>query len=702
VFDHPAVQRHRALAGVCGVVEGGDDLAGPDELDLGRGEGGVRWPNLGGMDQRLAVKPQRAAAPGFVRKSVRILIGVIDRVQRRQSKRPGRQDQTAQMRFQRRASARPVGQAQPFGQVIGAGDQRSQPVPRGLSGDGVDLQHGARGLDHRPERAVKTRAVQPLAHGGQLLGGLQLGDQHRIGLGLSRHRQVGRQIRRTGLGDAQDGTSARLTEACNGRRRGGARLGFPRWRDRIFKVKDQRIRAQARRFLDGARLVAGHKQGRPQRRRETGIVTHGGKAYKRGMSNATPQPRPAQPSVITLSSLVAGSQVGGAVTNAVLFAHGVRSQFLPTIILSRHPGLGAPGGGAVDTGLIRAALTGLAEHGRFTVADAVFTGYFTRPDQVEAAAEAIAAAKAERPDLLVMVDPIIGDGPADARNDRLYVSAQTAAAIRDRLVPRADVITPNRFELSWLSGRPIEAEADAVAAARALAPVTLVTSAPAGEGEVAVLVVEAQDATRLTSPRMDGAPNGTGDLFAASALAAHIDGADWRRAAGLAMARVSHVLEATLASDPADLLLTPETLRAPVAAPRPVRVGARRPAWVMGLDGCRGGWAAVMVDLNGLEAPQRALFETFDAALSWGAQVHAVDMPIGFEDQSSGAGGRVCEREARTRLGARRSSIFASPLRPALAATSHDQASALNRAAGGPGLSRQSFISSPKCVRSMR
>lgn len=414
------------------------------------------------------------------------------------------------------------------------------------------------------------------------------------------------------------------------------------------------------------------------------------------MSNATPQPRPVQPSVITLSSLVAGSQVGGAVTNAVLFAHGIRSQFLPTIILSRHPGLGAPGGGAVDTGLIKAALAGLAKHGRFAVADAVFTGYFTRPDQVEAAAEAIAAAKAERPDLLVMVDPIIGDGPADARDDRLYVSAQTAAAIRDRLVPLADVITPNRFELSWLSGKPIETEAEAVAAARALAPVTLVTSAPAPEGEIAVLVVEARDAARLTAPRQEGAPNGTGDLFAASALAARIEGADWRRAAGLAMGRVSHVLTATLATDPADLLLTPDTLTAPVLAPRPVRVGARRPAWVMGLDGCRGGWAAVMVDLNGLEAPQSALFETFDAALGWGAQVHAVDMPIGFEDQRSGAGGRVCEREARTRLGARRSSVFASPLRPALAATSHDQASALNRAAGGPGLSRQSFNLFPK------
>tara|TARA_E500000318_G_scaffold35460_2_gene34630 strand:- start:189 stop:881 length:693 start_codon:yes stop_codon:yes gene_type:complete len=111
----------------------------------------------------------------------------------------------------------------------------------------------------------------------------------------------------------------------------------------------------------------------------------------------------------------------------------------------------------------------------------------------------------------------------------------------------------------------------------------------------------------------------------------------------------------------------------------------------MGLDGCKAGWAAVMVDLNGIEAPRRAVFEQFQDAYDWGAQVIAVDMPIGFEAAPSDPPGRACERLARQRLGKRRSSIFPSPLRIALSASDYEHANQLNRAAGGPGLSKQAY-----------
>jgi len=410
------------------------------------------------------------------------------------------------------------------------------------------------------------------------------------------------------------------------------------------------------------------------------------------MADTTPQPR-----VLVISSLVATSEVGGGVTAQVLAAHSVRPHLAPTVMLGRHPALGAPGGGPVPITLMTSALEGAKANGALDAVDAIFTGYFHNPDQVRLAAGVIAAARSKRPDLLVMVDPILGDGEADGGDAGLYVSADTARTIRDVLLPLASVITPNRFELAWLAQTPVETPEQAVAAARQLAPVVLCTSAPTDLHDVCVMTVTRDDAFSARMPRIDPAPFGTGDVFAASALAERLKGARWRDAAARAMARISHVLEETrLAGETADLRLTCEILQAPLRAPALRRVGARRPAWVMGLDGCKAGWAGVMVDLNGLEAPRRAVFERFQDAFDWGAQVIAVDMPIGFQTQPSGPSGRACERAARQRLGPRRSSVFPSPLRAALAATEYGEANRLNRAAGGQGLSKQAFNLFPK------
>jgi predicted RNase H-like nuclease len=92
-----------------------------------------------------------------------------------------------------------------------------------------------------------------------------------------------------------------------------------------------------------------------------------------------------------------------------------------------------------------------------------------------------------------------------------------------------------------------------------------------------------------------------------------------------------------------------------------------------------------------------ALFPRFEDALARAAaaEVVAVDMPIGFQETAE-PGGRVCERLARSRLGPRRSSVFATPSRGALAAASYRRALAVNRRGGGPGLSKQCFHLFPK------
>jgi predicted RNase H-like nuclease len=67
-------------------------------------------------------------------------------------------------------------------------------------------------------------------------------------------------------------------------------------------------------------------------------------------------------------------------------------------------------------------------------------------------------------------------------------------------------------------------------------------------------------------------------------------------------------------------------------------------------------------------------------------------MPIGLPD----AGRRACDAATRAQLGIRRSSVFPSPIRPMLEASSYEEALAIGRRVDGRGLSRQAFNLVPK------
>jgi hypothetical protein len=108
---------------------------------------------------------------------------------------------------------------------------------------------------------------------------------------------------------------------------------------------------------------------------------------------------------------------------------------------------------------------------------------------------------------------------------------------------------------------------------------------------------------------------------------------------------------------------------------------------LLGVDGCRAGWLAIAAALEGPEVScqlhQNA--EALVASTDW--QLMAIDIPIGLPEQGS----RACDQEARSRLGARRSSVFPAPIRAVLQAEDHQQACAISRQLQGKGISCQSF-----------
>jgi pyridoxine kinase len=225
------------------------------------------------------------------------------------------------------------------------------------------------------------------------------------------------------------------------------------------------------------------------------------------------------PLALVLSSFVAASRIGGAAQQYVLAAHGIDPVLVPTVMLGRSPAKGAHGQ-ATPPQLFAQMLADVEADALFGLVDLVITGYFSSPEQVEIAADVLSriqAASERAP--VVVVDPILGDFPKG-----LYVEPEVAQAVASRLVPLADWITPNLWELTYLTGADTESAAGAVAAARQLGKAALITSAPVDEGEIGLLIVQEASATLFAHRRLAQAPNGAGDLVTASFGAGLVEG----------------------------------------------------------------------------------------------------------------------------------------------------------------------------------
>lgn len=262
--------------------------------------------------------------------------------------------------------------------------------------------------------------------------------------------------------------------------------------------------------------------------------------------------------VLILSSFVAASRVGGGAQALALARLGIAPVLVPTALFGRHPGWGAPGGGPVEAETMQGMLDAIAAQGLYAELDAVICGYFAKAEQVTVAARALDVVRAAAPAARLIVDPIMGDA-----GKGLYVGAAVAEAIADELIPRADLVAPNAWELSRLSDRPVFDPASAVQAARAMSRPVLVSSV-AARAEIGVVYADQDEAFLAVHPRETVAPNGSGDLLTALFAAGLIDLLDPREALAEAVGGVAEAVVAArgLAEFPLTALPT-ELARSP-------------------------------------------------------------------------------------------------------------------------------------------
>lgn len=246
--------------------------------------------------------------------------------------------------------------------------------------------------------------------------------------------------------------------------------------------------------------------------------------------------------ILAISSQVAFGHVGLSAIVPTLQAMGHEVIAVPTVVLSCHYGYRDVGGFNLTVDQVAAIMGGISANGWHTSLDAVITGYMPSLDVIEALASALGRLDSHSPDILYLCDPVIGDDPGG-----LYVPEEVAAGIRDLLVPLADIITPNRFELEWLSGVPVHDAVSADAAAGAIgADLVAATSIPAGAGLIANVMSAEDMAGLVVHPVHKTVPHGTGDLFAALLLGYMLDGQGESEALARASAGVEAVVNASL------------------------------------------------------------------------------------------------------------------------------------------------------------
>ena len=271
-------------------------------------------------------------------------------------------------------------------------------------------------------------------------------------------------------------------------------------------------------------------------------------------------PSPMLVDVVSIQSQVVYGQVGNNSAVPTLQSHGLRVAAVPTVVLSNTPHYASVHGDALPAEWLAGYLDDLRARGALQQLRAVLVGYLGGSAQAAVLRAWLAALLDAAPDVKVLLDPVIGDHDVG-----VYVDPGMVSVYRQALLPLADGLVPNGFELAQLTSMPVDDIASVAAAARALMTGrtrwVVVTSAAPGtwpDDRMYVAVVTRDALELIEHARFDTTPKGTGDLFSATLAARLLAGDDLVDAARQASDRVLQVLQRTRAAGCEEMLLFPD------------------------------------------------------------------------------------------------------------------------------------------------
>jgi pyridoxine kinase len=252
-------------------------------------------------------------------------------------------------------------------------------------------------------------------------------------------------------------------------------------------------------------------------------------------------------SILSIQSLVAYGHAGNSAALFPLQRLGKVVWPVMTVHFSNHTGYGDWKGPLLTSADVADVIEGVGNRGALERCEAVLSGYQGAEDVGAVILDAVAKVKAASGEAIYCCDPVMGDVGRG-----MFVRPGIPEFMRDRVVPAADVVTPNHYELDFLAGSPTTTTADLLAATdtvRATGPDTvLVTSVivdDTPDDALDMVAVDASGAWRTRFPRLSVNPPGAGDLTTAVFLANLLDGRPLGEVLARTTASVFAVVEAT-------------------------------------------------------------------------------------------------------------------------------------------------------------
>ena len=260
------------------------------------------------------------------------------------------------------------------------------------------------------------------------------------------------------------------------------------------------------------------------------------------------------PTVLSVQSWVACGNVGNTAALFPLQRLGCETWSLNTVAFSNHTGYERWRGDTVPAREIATLFEGISELGVLPRCDAVLSGYLGEAETGPVLLDIVSRVKEANPRALFCCDPVMGDVGLG-----YYVRAGIPEFFRDRALALADIVTPNRFELEWLSGGPVRNLAEAghaAATVRQCGPsIVLTTSLQTNADHVATIAAGPDGVWAVETPRLPIAATGCGDAVAALFLGWLLKGKPVPDALAATVAAIYGVIEATMHSDGGELAL---------------------------------------------------------------------------------------------------------------------------------------------------
>jgi pyridoxine kinase len=261
--------------------------------------------------------------------------------------------------------------------------------------------------------------------------------------------------------------------------------------------------------------------------------------------------------ILSIQSAVAYGHVGNSAAVFPLQRIGVDVLPVNTVNFSNHTGYGAWRGPLIAPEDVRDVITGIEEREVFPQVDAILSGYQGGEGIGDVIIDAVTRVKAANPQALYACDPVMGNAKSGC-----FVAPAIPELLRERVVPVADIITPNQFELGFLTRTEpdtLESTLESVDLARAMGPrIVLVTSVERPDredGTIEMLAVDDKGAWIVQTPYLPMKANGSGDVTAALFTAHYVTTGSAQTALERTASSVFDQLQLTLDSGERELQL---------------------------------------------------------------------------------------------------------------------------------------------------